>query len=196
MLLLTPAQLKHRSAVLSVLEDWPFDFLFEWPSSEPAGFALADDVPFEIVGGDGSGNRFALLGPAASEQRHLLYVDHDGAAGIIAGSFHEGLQIIVDIPYWRDLLHFSGGGELEPMRRAVPALESELAEQVADIERLRAEARRGLAIAPLSDAVATLHQAVAASDGRLRVLWDGRFPCDSLFGKFVPEDNPSWRNRT
>ena len=168
---------------------------FEWPSSDPAGFRLADDGPFEIVAGDGAGNRFALLGACASEPRPLLYVDHDGAAGVIAGSLQEGLQIIVDVPYWRDLLKFSGGGKLAPMQRAVGHLERALDEEVTDIGRLRAEVRRELSLAPLPDAVTSLHQTLATWNGRPRVLWDGQYPCDSLFGQFVPEDNPTWRNR-
>ena len=193
---LTPALLKERGDVLAILDDWPFDFALEWPPSDPAGFELADDTPFEIVGGDGAGNRFALLGSPTSEQRPLLYVDHEGEAGVIAGSFHEGMQIIVDMPYWRDVLKFAGGGELEPMQRAVPHLERDLREEVGDIDQLRDEVRRGLALAPLPDAVIRLHSAVAGSVGRPRVLWDGQFPCDSLFGKFVPEDNPKWRDRS
>ena len=196
MSLLTPAQLKDHSEELRILEDWPFDFLFEWPSSGPAGFRLVDDAPFEIVAGDSTGNRFALLGPSATEPRPLLYVDHDGAAGVIASSFQEGLQIIIDIPYWRDLLKFSGGGELAPMQRAIGHLERDLDEQVTDIAGLRAEARRGLSLTPLADALTTLHGTVVTWTGRPRVLWDGQFPCDSLFGQFVPEDNPTWRNRS
>ena len=191
--LLTPALLKNRSDVLKILDDWPFDFVYEWPSSDPAGFELADDTPFEIVGGDGAGNRFALLGASTKERRPLLYVDHDGAAGVIADSFHEGMQIIVDIPYWRDVLKFSGGGQLEPMQRAVPHLERDIQEEVDDIEGLRETVRRELALEPLSDAAFRLHRAVAGSAGRPQVMWDGQFPCDSLFGRFVPEDNPKWR---
>ena len=193
MALLTPALLKDRSNALRILDDWPFDFVYEWPSSDPAGFELADDTRFEIVGGDGAGNRFALLGASTSERRPLLYVDHDGAAGVIADSFHEGIQIIVDIPYWRDVLKFSGGGELEPMQRALPHLERNVQEEVDGIDRLRDKVRRELELEPLSDPAFRLHRAVAASVGNPQVLWDGQFPCDSLFGRFVPENNPKWR---
>lgn len=189
----TAAELKDRRDALRILEDWPFDFRFEWPSSDRAGFRLEDNGAVEIVAGDSAGNRFALLGDRGRETRPLLYVDHDGAAGVIASHLQQGLQIIVDVPYWRDLLKFSRGGDLAPMQRAALHLERALHEEVADIAGLRAELRRELSLPALPDAVSALHQVVAAWDGRLRVLWDGEHPCESLFGRFAPEDNPAWR---
>ena len=49
------------------------------------------------------------------DQMPILYVTSEGQAGKVASNLSEWLAIVVAVPYWQDLLKFSGGGDLAEM---------------------------------------------------------------------------------
>jgi hypothetical protein len=62
-----------------------------------------------------------------------VYASSEGQAGLLASNLAEGLAIVVWLPYWRDRLKLSGGGQLDEMRRAEPYLVREPAEEQGNI---------------------------------------------------------------
>jgi hypothetical protein len=102
---------------------------------------------------------------------------------------------MVGLPYWRDCLTFSGGGDLEVMRttadhlgRDEPKDDPELG-----IHRVRLAAALDLSMASVPVLLARLHAAVSATapDFVLTVRTGEQY--ESLFGPWLPSRNPSWR---
>ncbi len=113
---------------------------------------------------------------------------------MIAASLTEGMQLIVAFPYWHDLLHFSGGGDIAQMRWAIPYLEKALLKNEPEIERYRSFLRTELALPETSDPVARLHQAVEVLSRSITFDVPAGEQYASLFNKFSVDDNPAWRN--
>jgi hypothetical protein len=186
---LTPAYVLADTRAADLL-GWPFDIELD-PAllDDKPFFRLADGTPYELVAGDGAGNYYALLGAPGAEPRPLLYVCHEGQAGVIGRSFEEAIRLIVDLPYWRDLVKFSGGGDLAEMRRAWEIFEREMPvyipEEEPGIDELRAEVREALSLTPLPDPVATLHANVTAYQSSVHVVNQEGEVFESLFGDSV-----------
>ena len=165
-----------------------------WLGSLDVSFAPEQEPWFTIdgvesprqIGSDASGGAFVLL-----PSQHVLYVSSEGRAGIIAESFEAFIQLVVARPYWLDILKFSGGGDLQEMRRAADALEATL-EDEADVKAAREEIRGRLDLPEPDDPVGALYEAVAASDAIVRAT-DGS-PFTTLFNRFSIDDNPRLRN--
>ena len=138
------------------------------------------------IGSDGTGGAFVLL-----PSQDVLYVSSEGRAGIIADSFEAFVQLVVARPYWLDILKFSGGGDLQEMRRAAEALEATL-EDEDDVNESREEIRRRLDLGEADDPVGALYEAIAASDAIVRAT-DGS-PFTTLFDRFSIDNNPMLRN--
>ena len=187
---MTPETLWSLPRVVELLA-WPIDFAPELNESEP-WFRVVTNTTIEVIGGDAAGNVFALLGDsAAAHLRPLLYVCHEGQAGQIAANLQEAVRLFIAAPYWRDLLKFSGGGDLQHMAVAHDLLEAELQEEEPGIDSVREELERLLCVKRLENPVSTIHHHVSRSDGVMRVTSHEGEPFDSLFNTFVPADNPS-----
>ena len=74
---------------------------------------LESPESFQPIAEDASGGVY-LIGSGG----RILYVTSDELAGVIAVSLADALSLFVAFPYWRDLLKFSGGGDLTEMKRA------------------------------------------------------------------------------
>jgi hypothetical protein len=185
---LTPPDILAHSDVVEFLS-WPFDFEMDPATIDSrADFTIAGIRGFEIIAGDGSGNRFVLPGSPDDPTRPLLFVDHECFAGVIGATLAEGVQVIVTLPYWRDLLKFSGGGDLDEMRRARDIFEGEFEDEILELEKdfdlaaARARIQSALALPPLHDPVASLHASVTRFERRFETTFIGGDACDSLFG--------------
>jgi hypothetical protein len=124
----------------------------------------------------------------------ILYVTSEGQAGVIASSMTEFLQLVLAHPNWSDLLKFSGGGQLGEMERVAPYLDEEFLDDVPDVHASRSIVVNGLSLAPASSPIARLHHAVAVLGAGITVHAPDEGQCDGLFGSFVLENNPMWRN--
>ncbi len=185
---LTPPDILAHPDVVEFL-CWPFDFEMDPATIDPrVDFTIDGIQDFEIIAGDGSGNRFVLLGSPGDPTRPQLYVDHECSAGVIGATLAEGVQVIVTLPYWRDLLKFSGGGDLDEMRSAHDIFEREFEDEILDLVKdfdlaaARARIRSALALPPLQDPVASLHASVTRFEGRFETTFIGGDTCESLFG--------------
>ena len=103
----------------------------------PDWFAFESGNPFQVIARDGAGGYFCLYRITAKQAEGLLYVDSEGQAGTIADSLAAGVQMMVALPYWRDCLKFSGGGDIREMQKAQVRLESDLRQRWSDIEMVR-----------------------------------------------------------
>ena len=167
-----------------------FDFDLGRAARDYAWIKLAPQQAFSAVAGDSSGGVFLAYGDGEIERRPVLYVSSEGQAGRIASNLAELLAVMMAIPGWHDLLKFSGGGNLEEMRRTAGLLERD----GPDDEAVPAATQRIVAafsLPAIADPVRLLHDCVHASDCNV-VADDGR-PCESLFGHFKSSDNPFWK---
>ncbi|WP_025032311.1 hypothetical protein [Bradyrhizobium sp. DOA9] len=179
---LTPEILTASSEVVARLRRLDVSFA----TDEEPWFTIDGVESPRHIGTDGSGSAFVLL-----PSQNVLYVSSDGRAGIIAESFEAFIQLVVAHPYWRDILKFSGGGDLAEMRRAAKALETTLDDE-RGVNEAREDTRGALALAEADDPVGALYEAVAASDAIVRAT-DGS-PFTTLFNRFSIDDNPTPRN--
>ena len=191
MMALLPVDILAHPDVVEYL-GWPFDFEVD-PDlvNQEVDFTIAGNPPVEIVASDGSGNRFVLIGTPADSSRPLLYVDHECRSGVIGRTLAEALQVIVTLPFWRDLVKFSGGGDLDEMRSLVEEFEDDFRDEVLELEEdfdlpaARMRIRTALTLPRLDDPVATLHASVRAFEDRFRPKFIHGDECDSLFGPSV-----------
>ena len=184
---LTPEQVAEKPAITEILEE-VFDLILPAESACYAEqlFVLQDGRPYQVVAQQASGDFFVLCPSPERDGTLLLYVCHEGSAGVIAADFHEAIQIIIALPYWGDLLKFSAGGQLNIMRQAAASLETELCEELPELNELREQLFRELHLEPLPDPINTLYEHVRSSDDLIAVLSPeegNRF--DGLFGTWV-----------
>jgi hypothetical protein len=163
------------------------------PDNEDPGFTIESGVPYHVIARDASGGIFAQCGQ--HDPKPILHVTSEGQAGVIGHHLPEAIQIVSALPYWRDLLHFSGNGHLEEMRRAAPLLEQSIHEDEPEIDTIRNLIFVTLQLERLEDAISRLHDTVSTLSKKYQpVSKDGRH-FESLFGRFVVTDNPMWKDK-
>jgi hypothetical protein len=140
--------------------------------------------PTTAIARDGGGGMFVTIATSPD----IIYVSSEGAVGRIATSIDEFVALLVSLPYWQDLLKFSGGGKLAEMHRAQPALETYWLESDDDNETTRELLRAETGVSASGDLVAILHHNVATSTIVARAS-DGH-PAETLFGSFTIDDSP------
>ncbi len=161
-------------------------------ADNPDWFALATGDPFHVVARDGTGGRFCTVEPAGNHVGALLYVSSEGEAGTIAPSLADGLATMVALPYWRDCLKFSGGGDLRQMQRAQVRCEADLRRKRPNVDAVRHDLFHALGLAPPVSPLETLHRAVAQGKEIVVGTTDGSL-LSSLFNTFTVDHNPLWR---
>lgn len=167
-----------------------FDVDFSHFPDERVWFIVRAGEQFSPVAGEGAGGVF-LQGTISGV---ILYVTSEGQAGVIASSMTEFLQLVLAHPNWSDLLKFSGGGQLGEMERVAPHLDEEFLDDVPDVHASRSIVVNGLSLAPAASPISRLHHAVAVLGAGITVHTPDEGQCDGLFGSFVLESNPMWRN--
>lgn len=167
---------------------WPFDFRLKTRRRKETWFRFAPQNEYTVIASDRSGGVFA-----AARSGWITYVSAEGKAGPLAPDLTTLLAIIVELPYWRDLLKVSGGGKLDEMRRVLPYAERDATAEEPELPALRQKLRKALSLPPLADALATLHEAVTSGTYAHAVLSPEGERFGSLFGTFTLSANPLWR---
>jgi hypothetical protein len=180
---LRPESLRANSDVAARLR--AFGIALELDGCPDGSFTIDGVDRIRLIGSDDSGGAFVLL-PSS----HVLYASSAGRAGIIAADFEGFIRLIVARPYWRDILKFSAGGDIEEMRRAAEVLEATLVDED-DVNEARVVCAE-LDLHEADDTVGALYDAVAASDAIVRAS-DGS-PFTTLFNRFGIKDHPMVRN--
>jgi hypothetical protein len=186
--------LRASSDAKRILE-YDFDFIPVASLIPSRLFRFRDATSYEPVGGDAAGGEFVLCESRNLPTRPLLYASSEGQAGIIAQSLHDGLSIIVDLPYWQDCLKFSSHGQLAEMQRVVPLAESDLLADRPQTASRRQALRTLLGLSQLPDPVCALHTAVTDLSPQYAVCSSEGWPFEPLFNKFTVKSNPEWRRR-
>ena len=188
--MITLAAIKSSATIVEDL-DWPFDFSLDRADDDTDWIQLKPAMPFTVIAGEGTGGVFLAYGTGELESLPILHGTSEGQAGRIASNLTEWLAIVMAVPYWRDLLKFSGGGQLDEMRKTAVFMEKEYAKDYADLPEARQRIMSALPIPAIDDAIQILHDNVHATDCIL-VAEDGS-EYESLFNTFRPSDNRNWR---
>jgi hypothetical protein len=176
----TPTMLGASQAMRDML--FAFDFQVEDNQSHgPVWMDVTALQPFDVIGNDGSGGALALVGSA----RHVLYITSEGQAGIVAASLQEFIELIVEHPYWSDVVS-DARGDLAGMREIyddeAADLEATAIYYNPKIETFRPLLQQQLGLAVPEDPFGPLHHALVTLDSQYdwRDL-DGQ-PMEPLFG--------------
>jgi hypothetical protein len=190
--MITLAEIESHPDVVEAL-DWPFDFSLSRANQDIDWITLKPPFPFHVIAGEGTGGAFIAYGDGELESLPILHATSEGQAGRIASNLTEWLGILISIPYWVDLLKFSGGGRIDQMRLASTFVEKEYAEDLPDLAEARELILSKLQIPPLADPIQVLHDNIHASDCTL--IADDGWEWESLFNNFTPADNPTWTTK-
>jgi len=188
--MITLADMQSSATTVEDL-DWPFDFSLERADDDTEWIQLAPQQPFTVIAGEGTGGVFLAYGDGILESLPILHGTSEGQAGRVASNLTEWLAILMAVPYWRDLLKFSAGGQLDEMRKTAIFMEIEYADDFADLPVARQRIMDILPIPTLDDPIKVLHDNVNATDCVLVADGDNKYV--SLFNTFKSSDNPHWR---
>ena len=162
-----------------------YDFDIDRASRDYSWIRLTPEHRFLVIAGESTGGAFLAYGDGEFDQMPILYVTSEGQAGKVASNLTEWLAIVVAVPYWQDLLKFSGGGDLAEMRRTAELVSGRYAE-----EEIANSARRHLmkvlAMQEILDPIEVFHRNVAATD--CTVVAEDGWRYESLFNKFRSHD--------
>ncbi|MGW0631985.1 hypothetical protein [Streptomyces sp. NPDC002758] len=154
----------------------------------------ASGASLEAIAGDWAGGTFFLCHDEDGH-RPVMYASSEGQGGLIADDLKAALEVITGLAVWQDCLKFSGGGSLEAMNAAAVLLERDLVRGKPEIAEHRARVAAALSLgqAPVPELLARLRNAVARTEPGHVVVTESGEEYESLFGTFVPPDNPGWR---
>ena len=179
--MITLQEIESYADVVEAL-DWPFDFSLPRAKEDTAWIKLKPSFPFTVIAGEGTGGVFIAYGEGKAEMLPILHATSEGQAGRIASNLDEWLGILISIPYWRDLLKFSGNSQLEEMRLTSTFMEKEYEEDYPDLPEAKKLILSRLAIPTIEDPIRILHENIHASDCTL--VADDGWEWESLFNSF------------
>ncbi|WP_350225369.1 hypothetical protein [Vibrio parahaemolyticus] len=171
-----------------------FDFELCRTNDDDSWIKLTPSFQFTVLAGQASGGVFLSYGSLELEKRPILFVSSEGQAGKIANNLPELLALLMAIPYWFDLLKFSGNGDLSEMRQTASFVELEHYEDYPELPETRNLIQSQLKIPTIEDPIATLHACVNSTD--CTVITDDGWKYETLFNRFVSSDNKSWLQKT
>lgn len=182
-LMIKLADLQSSRAVVDDLA-LAYDFDIDRASGDYSWIRLTPEHRFLVIAGESTGGAFLAYGDGDFDQMPILYVTSEGQAGKVASNLSEWLAIVVAVPYWQDLLKFSGGGDLPEMRRTAELVNGNYEEEVAN--SARAHLMKVLAMQEISDPIQVFHRNVAATD--CTVFAEDGWRYESLFNRFRSDD--------
>ena len=154
---ITPEMLRENKRVREMLSAFDFEVV-DQPSNQ-TWFNTENLQPFEIVAKRASGCLFSIFGP----HRLVLLVTSEGEAAIVAATLRECLELLVQYPYWHDMVTRSGGDlrELRTIFRDERELfEEEALDDNPEIEEYRPVLAQELRLTIPADPAGNLHFAI------------------------------------
>lgn len=133
---------------------------FATPAPWLPAFVVAD-ADYLVVARDALGGVFVVCEFGADE-RCCLHVDTQGHSVVVGRTLQEAVSVVLELPYWRELLTESSG-ELAEMRQTANRLEREVTDEFPAIPAARDDLRGALGLVPLVDPVLRLHEVAIAS---------------------------------
>lgn len=123
-----------------------------FPTSETPRARESERVQTDV----GSEDPMAVRG-----ERYILHVDARGYAHGLADSLLGAVALVVELPYWREILTVTQGGEASAMRAVALRLEREVFDDIPTLGEAREYLRRELRLPPMIDPIAQLHRLAA-----------------------------------
>ena len=176
-------------AVEVILGD-TFDFELCRANDDTSWITLEPNSPFTVIAGEGSGGVFIAYGDSKLEYRSILFVSSEGQSGKVGNNLPQFISMILAIPYWLDLLKFSGGGDLSEMRKAARFMELEYKEDFPELSADILKIKSRIRLLVIEDPIELLHSCVHSTD--CSVVADDGWKYETLFNSFVSSDNKSW----
>ncbi len=170
---------------------WPFEFDLSRAEPNFTWLTVSPAPEVECIAGDSEGGLFLACGNGSVETRDIIYASSDGQTGRLAGNLKTLIEFIVAVPYWRSLLQFSGGGQIDEMRRAAPYLEAKARDETPEVSAARERLLDRLSLQLPADPIAALHHSLTTSEYVVEDEHGGAYA--TLFGPFTAADNPAWK---
>ena len=190
--MITLQEIKKNPELVDMLA-WPYDFDIEVDKLDKSWLQLDLDIGFDVIAREGSGGLYLAYGNMKIEERPILYVSSEGQAGKIAQNLTELISMIITVPYWQDLLKFSGNGNLEEMIKTESFMKKEYAEDYPGIEKAQKEIAHQLNLNLLEKTIDYLHSSINSTD--INVVADDGWKYETLFNSFKSSDNPTWNKK-
>lgn len=162
-----------------------YDFDIDRAREDYSWIRLSPEHRFLVIAGESSGGAFLAYGDDDFDRMPILYVSSEGQAGKVASNLSEFLAIVVAVPYWQDLLKFSGGGDVAEMRRTAALIHENYAEDEV-VTRAKTPIMKALAIQEISDPIKLLYYNVDTTD--CTVVAEDGWRYESLFNNFRSHD--------
>ena len=182
-----------NTELIGILSEY-YDFEIVEANSNTNDYFFVVDDKATIIAQNASGGVFALYGDGDEEDLPVIFISSEGQAGKVGKNIEEFLGIMITCPYWRDLLKFSGNGQLSEMLKSQPFLEDEILKDLPEIESVKNKVFSMLSMCGISKPVETLYESMD-SKPYVHVSYLEGEKFDSLFNKFVVTDNPLWKNK-
>ncbi|CAG7659006.1 hypothetical protein ACFQI7_36565 [Paenibacillus allorhizosphaerae] len=175
-----------------LLEYYDFKIVDASSHTEDYFFEVYDKAT--VIAQDASGGVFTLYGSGEEMDLPIVFISSEGEAGKVGRNFEEFLGIMIACPYWRDILKFSGNGQLLEMYKSQPFLEAEILEDFPGIVNAKKKLISMLDICEVPKPVETLYESMTSEPHIVIKSLEGE-KFDSLFNSFVANDNPLWKNK-
>lgn len=182
-----------------------YDFTLTKLTTDTLKLGFKTDLPVTCFGRDACGGIYVLVGAEDQEERPIAYISSEGEAGYIAKSFDSYIEMIINMPFWVDVLKFSGGGKIEEMTKAYHILQKEVEKDMDEVledeeddrnyKAVQTFMKKSLGIAVIENPVQILHDAAKMTPAFLAYSKKDQTPYGSLFNQFVVSDNPAWKNK-
>jgi len=178
--------------VVNVL-GWPFDFEVCEPYLLSSDWPISLSEELVVLAEDGSGGAYTILENLDPDKSPVIFLSSEGQAGSVAANLTEFLSLLVALPYWRDLLKFSSGGQLNEMKKAAIFLQAEILEDEPKIKNKMKVISKALKLPELIDPIKTLFGSVNTGIALDIKASDGS-EYDGLFNTFSVNDNKLWHD--
>ncbi|MBO9128525.1 hypothetical protein [Bacillus sp. 165] len=171
-----------------------FDFELGDFSLNTKNYFFKVDNSAKVIAQDATGGVFALIGEGETKDLPVIFINSEGQVGKVGHNFEEFFSLMITCPFWRDLLKFSGNGQVIEMKKAFPLLKDELIEDFPEIETVRKKILSELNLNLITNPIETLYESMS-SQCNFNVYTLENEKVDSLFSSYVVTDNPLWKNK-
>lgn len=160
---------------------WPLDFNVNDLNEDHVWFKIAPNEPYSIIATDGAGGYFLKIKSRGS----IYYISSEGQAGCVGQSLEHFLSILIEVPYWQDLCHFSGDGNLVEMKKTAIHLASTYENDCPEVLAAVKVVRTNLQLDTIRNPISELCQCLKNTS--YKFLAPDGYECTPLFGSYTIE---------
>ena len=145
-------ELRQLSDVLM----YTFDFE-PLAAMEPARGLTVHRAESRVFACDATGGQYVLC-RAAAARSYVVHLEARGVLRVLGTNLPEAVRLLVELPYFRELLALAGARGLEAMREEALRLEREVSEDILSLPDARRFIASELGLPELSDPIAHLYR--------------------------------------